>query len=155
MKGEDYLSTDPSFAIDFAPNGTLKGLGDILTRKRYASTLEKIGKEGADTFYDGEIALATINAIQKENGTMTLKDLLDYRSKSRNPVQVSYRDFKITSDAVPAGGTQGLSIMKTIEGYDTIGQPEAVNLATHQLDEAIRFSWAEVHILLLVFGAEC
>lgn len=154
MKGEDYLSTDPSFAIDFAPNGTLRALGEILTRERYAATLEKISNEGANTFYGGEIASATINAIQKANGTMTLQDLLNYRSKSRKPVQVSYRDFMITSDAVPAGGTQGLSIMKTIEGYDTMGQPEAVNLATHQLDEAIRFSWAEVNVLLPVLGTE-
>ena len=31
-----FLVEDPQFAIDFAPNGTRVGLGDIMTRKRYA-----------------------------------------------------------------------------------------------------------------------
>lgn len=35
----NFLVEDPTWAIDFAPNGTRLGLGDILTRKRYADTL--------------------------------------------------------------------------------------------------------------------
>ena len=35
----DFLVEDPNWAIDFAPNGTLVKLGDVMTRKRYADTL--------------------------------------------------------------------------------------------------------------------
>ena len=44
----NFLSEDPNWALDFAPNGTLVGLGDIITRKRYADTLETIANEGPD-----------------------------------------------------------------------------------------------------------
>ncbi|KAI9870339.1 MAG: hypothetical protein M1823_008771, partial [Watsoniomyces obsoletus] len=49
----DFLSKDPNWALDFAPNGTLVGFGDIITRKRYADTLETIANEGPDAFYNG------------------------------------------------------------------------------------------------------
>lgn len=35
----DFLTYDETWALDFAPNGTRLGLGDIMTRKRYANTL--------------------------------------------------------------------------------------------------------------------
>ncbi len=34
----DFLTYDSTWAIDFAPNGTRLGLGDTMTRKRYANT---------------------------------------------------------------------------------------------------------------------
>lgn len=43
---ENFLVNDPAWAIDFAPNGTLLGLGDTITRRRYADTLEAIAKRG-------------------------------------------------------------------------------------------------------------
>lgn len=49
---ENFLVNDPTWAIDFAPNGTLLGLGDTITRRRYADTLETIanhGKRSRDT----------------------------------------------------------------------------------------------------------
>lgn len=74
----DFLTFDSTWALDFAPNGTRLGLGDIMTRKRYANTLESIAECGPDAFYTGAIANATIQALQKSNGTMTLSDLANY-----------------------------------------------------------------------------
>lgn len=79
----DFLTQDPAWAIDFAPNGTRLGLGDIMTRKRYADTLESIAEYGPDAFYTGAIAEATVRALQKSNGTMTLCDLADYTIQIR------------------------------------------------------------------------
>lgn len=49
---DNFLVNDPTWAIDFAPNGTLLGLGDTITRRRYADTLEAIAKRGK-TMYQG------------------------------------------------------------------------------------------------------
>ena len=43
---DNFLVNDPTWAIDFAPNGTLLGLGDTITRRRYADTLEAIANRG-------------------------------------------------------------------------------------------------------------
>lgn len=45
-----FLVEDPSWAIDFAPNGHRVKLGETITRKRYADTLEAIATQGPDVF---------------------------------------------------------------------------------------------------------
>ncbi|MCJ1309979.1 hypothetical protein MMC25_003640 [Agyrium rufum] len=139
----DFLTKDPNWALDFAPNGTRVGLGDILTRKRYANTLETIAFEGADAFYTGAIARNTVAALQLSNGSMNLKDLEDYKVISRKPVEIEYRGYRILGCGVPASGAVALSMFKTVEGYEDFGKDDAMNISTHRLDEAMRFAYAE------------
>ncbi|KAI4112950.1 MAG: hypothetical protein LQ345_005975 [Seirophora villosa] len=140
---ENFLVNEPTWAIDFAPNGTRVGLGDTMTRRRYADTLETISKRGVNAFYDGPIANATIQALQAQNGTMTLDDLKNYTAVIRKPASITYRDYKLTACSAPSGGGVVLSVMKTIEGYPDIGDPSSLNLSTHRLDEAMRFAYGE------------
>ena len=137
-----FLTTDASWAMDFAPNGTLVKRGDRLTRKRYAATLQKIAQEGADTFYTGPMAWDTIEAIRLSNGSVTLSDLAAYKVISRPAVEISYRDYKIYGCGAPASGAVALSALKTVGGYEDIGEPSAFNLSTHRLDEALRYAYA-------------
>ncbi|KAL9136996.1 MAG: hypothetical protein Q9175_001801 [Cornicularia normoerica] len=141
--GPNFLAENPNFAIDFAPNGTLLGLNETITRQRYADTLETISKRGADAFYTGPIANATIQALKAANGTMTLEDLKNYTVAIRKPAQINYRDYKLTACSAPSSGTVALSVMKTIEGYSEIDEAATLNLSTHRLDEAIRFAYGE------------
>ena len=140
----NFLVEDPSFAIDFAPNGTLKGLNETITRKRYADTLEMISEYGADAFYNGPIANATIQALKATNGSMTLADLKNYTVAIRKPAQITYRDYKMTACSAPSSGTVALSVMKTVEGYQDFGLASTLDLSTHRLDEAIKFAYGEV-----------
>ncbi|KAH7305069.1 gamma-glutamyltranspeptidase-like protein [Rhexocercosporidium sp. MPI-PUGE-AT-0058] len=136
--GNTFLTDDPQWATDFAPNGTLLGLGDTLTRTRYANTLETVAKHGAKAFYEGDIANHTINALRASNGTMTLSDLANYRISIRDPISITYKGYNLYSCGVPSGGSVALSILKIIEGYSTSDS----NLSTHRIDEAMRFSYA-------------
>lgn len=142
----DFLTYDETWAIDFAPNGTRVGLGDTLTRKRYANTLESIAEFGPDVFYCGAIANATITALQKSNGTMTLQDLADYSVQIREPSHINYRGYNIHSGSSPSSGAVVLSTMKIIEGYD-MHSPSQLDLSTHYLDEAIRFAYGQRTLL--------
>lgn len=136
-----FLTEDPSWALDFAPNGTLVQLGQIMTRKRYADTLETIANEGASAFYEGAIAQATIAAIQATNGTMTAHDLANYSIALRDPVSIDYRGYKVTSCSAPSGGEVALSILNIVNGFDGFGDPGQINLTTHRFDEAMRWSY--------------
>ncbi|KAI1101388.1 gamma-glutamyltranspeptidase [Jackrogersella minutella] len=141
--GKNFLIEDPSWAQDFAPDGTLLKLGDTMTRKRYGKTLEQVAEHGADAFYTGPIAEATIKYIQDNNGTMTLEDMSAYRAIVREPVSISYRGFKLFSSGVPSSGAVCLSTLKTMEGYsayDTDGAADA-NLTLHRFDESMRFAY--------------
>jgi gamma-glutamyltranspeptidase/glutathione hydrolase len=136
----NFLVNDPTFAIDFAPNGTLKGLGDTLTRKRYADTLETIGEYGADAFYTGPIANSTIQALRRANGTMTLADLKNYTVAIREPAAIDYKGYHIKSCAAPAGGVVALAALNIFKGYNN-ADPAQLNLTVHHLDESMKFAY--------------
>ncbi|KAK5448026.1 hypothetical protein LTS15_009050 [Exophiala xenobiotica] len=139
----NFLVDDPNWAIDFAPNGTLLGLGDTITRKRYANTLESIANEGPDVFYNGPIAEATIAALQAQNGTMTVGDLQNYTVAIRPTANITYRGYRMFSCSAPSSGEVALSVMKTLEGYTDFFTDGSVNLSTHRMDEAMRFGYGE------------
>ena len=142
----DFLTYDETWALDFAPNGTRLGLGDVMTRKRYANTLESIAEHGPDAFYRGAIANATITALQKSNGTMTLSDLANYAVQIRQTSNITYRGFKMHSGSAPSSGAVVMSIMKIVEGYD-MSTPSQLNFSTHYLDEGMRFAYGQRTLL--------
>ena len=139
----DFLTEDPAWAIDFAPNGERVKLGETMTRKRYAKTLETIAKKGADAFYKGPIAEATIAALQAADGIMTLEDLANYTVAVREPVQITYRGHKLTTTNAPSSGVVALSALNILAGYDGFGEPRNLNLSMHRLDEAFRFAYGQ------------
>ncbi|OLN85274.1 Gamma-glutamyltransferase-like protein 2 [Colletotrichum chlorophyti] len=139
----NFLTDDPAWAIDFAPNGYRVKLNETITRKRYADTLETIGKKGVDAFYTGAIANATIAALQKANGTMTLEDLKNYTVAIREPAQIPYRGYKLTACNAPSGGIVALSALNVLSGYEGFGDPAQRNLTVHRIDEAMRFAYAQ------------
>ncbi|KAJ5291817.1 Gamma-glutamyltranspeptidase [Penicillium angulare] len=142
--GEDFLSLDPTWAIDFAPNGTRLGLGDIMTRKRLADTLERIADHGPDAFYSGAIAETMIKAIQNSNGTMEVQDLTDYSIAIRNISQINYRGYTVTSTTAPSSGVVALNILKVLNTYqDLFSDEKTVNLSTHRMGEAFRFGYGQ------------
>lgn len=140
--GNNFFVEDPNWAIDFAPNGTLVTVGDTMTRKRYANTLETISMWGPDAFYTGPIANATITALRKSNGTMTLDDLKNYTVAIREPLSVDYKGFKVTGTGAPSGGSVLLSILNIFGGYDT-SDPAQINVTTQYLDESMRWAYGE------------
>lgn len=146
---DDFLVNDPQFAIDFAPNGTRVGLGDTITRKRYANTLEKIAKGGPDAFYHGEIAEATIRALQAANGTMTLNDLANYTVAIRETESVEFMGYKVTSTTAPSSGIVVLSALNILNGYDDLFVDGTLNLSTHRMEEAMRFGYGQVSLVAI------
>ncbi|KAI1262816.1 gamma-glutamyltranspeptidase [Xylariaceae sp. FL1019] len=143
LSDNSFLTDDPTWAIDFAPNGYIVKLNETITRKRYADTLEVIAAEGADAFYTGAIAGATIAALTKTNGTMTLDDLKNYTVAIRKPAEITYRGHKLTACSAPSGGVVAASALKIVDGYEGFGDPAAINLTTHRIDEAMRFAYGQ------------
>lgn len=81
-----------------------------------------------------------VKAVQDANGTMTAKDLSDYKVVVRDAISIDYRGFKLYSTGSPSSGSVALSILKTIEGYGVTGLKH-LDLNTHRLTEAIRFAY--------------
>lgn len=59
----------------YAKDGAFLPVGATLTRPKLAHTLEIIAEEGADIFYEGQLAKDLVEAVVAEGGVMTLNDL--------------------------------------------------------------------------------
>ena len=144
----NFLTKDPSWAADFAPNGTLVGKGDVMTRNRYANTLRIIAKGGVEEFYGGVIARSTLKALRAHNGILNQGDLENYTAILRKPLSTSYRGYRVTTGSAPSGGSTALSALNIIENYPKWDTATWRNLSAHRLDEAFRFAYGQVSIVL-------
>ncbi|KAM6507185.1 hypothetical protein FALCPG4_018567 [Fusarium falciforme] len=136
----DFFTRDPSWALDFAPNGTRARRGDTIYRKRYADTLELIGLYGPDAFYHGPIAERISHAT---NGSITLKDLGQYSVRHLKTANTTYRDYRLFSTVAPSSGAIALSMLKIMEGFDNFFKHDTANLSTHRLVESMKFAYGQ------------
>jgi len=136
-----FLVEDPVWAEDFAPNGTLVKLGDTITRKRFANSLDKIASQGARVFYEGELARSMIDLIQAKDGIMTLDDLRNYQVRVKPALSIQYRDYRLFTTDAPSSGAVMLSILKTMEQYSPQQLAANANLTAHRFVEAMKFAY--------------
>ena len=144
--GEDFLYTNPSWSVDFAPNGSRLGLGDIMTRKRYATALEQIALLGPDVFYSGHLGRQFVAAAGASGGIMTMGDLRDYKVVVRNYSEIDYRGYRVITTTAPSSGIVIANILKVLSSYDGMFTQKNMNLSTHRLDEAIRYAYGLVSV---------
>lgn len=105
------LAINPPTAAYFFPNGKALEAGHWLKNPEYANTLTRIGREGIDAFYRGEIAEAMAAAAQAEpnGGTLTVEDIAAYKPVKRPVICGDFRDLSICTTSPPSSG--GAQIM--------------------------------------------
>jgi gamma-glutamyltranspeptidase/glutathione hydrolase len=105
LLAEILVSTAECAAL-WAPGGRLLGEGDLLRDPELGDALERLGRDGAEPFYGGDIAAAVCDWVAPRGGALTLAQLRAYRALEREPIRVSYRDREVLTNPPPsAGGT--------------------------------------------------
>jgi len=96
----------------YEPHGKYLGAGDNLENPQMAEFLDQLAKEGADSFYFGEIAARIDREMRQGGGLLTAEDLAAYEVKERAPLAVNYGDHLFLTAPEPSmGGTLiGLSL---------------------------------------------
>jgi len=102
----EIATSTPECAALFAPGGRLLREGDTFRNPELGDALERLGREGAAPFYDGEMAAAVIDWLDGRGAMLTASDLAAYRVIDREPVRVVYRGRDVVTNPPPsAGGT--------------------------------------------------
>ncbi|KAF3395492.1 Gamma-glutamyltransferase [Talaromyces pinophilus] len=136
----DFFAKDPSWAMDFAPDGKRLRRGDHFSRRRYADTLDVIADRGPDAFYKGFIAERIVNAT---NSSITLEDLKEYSVRKLKTASVRYKDHMIFSSVAPSSGAILLSTLRVLDGFDNLFASGSIGLSTHRLVEALKFAFGQ------------
>ena len=94
-KGDAHLKKDPvAAAYFFRPDGEPREVGFNLRNPELAGVLRRIAAEGSRAFYEGEVAQAIVDKVQKHPtnpGKLSLADLAGYQPKKRAPICHDYR----------------------------------------------------------------
>lgn len=102
----ELLASTPECAALWAPTGTVLREGDIYRDHELGESLMRLGADGDEPFYRGDIAGAVCDWLAARGGSLTRADLAGYGPIAREPVQVAYRDREILTNPPPsAGGT--------------------------------------------------
>ena len=108
----------PNIKEVYAPNGAAPKRGEIFKNPALANTLEKIGKQGRDVFYKGEMAQTMDAFMKKVGGFLSYKDLADHTSEWIEPVSTNYRGYDVWELPPNGQGIAALQMLNILEGYD-------------------------------------
>lgn len=126
------LQKYPGFAEIFMPGGKAPAKGEIFKNPYLANTLEKIGKEGRDVFYKGEMAEKMVKYLREQGGFFTLKDFADHHSDWVEPVSTNYRGYDVWELPPNGQGIATLQMLNILENFDLksmgFGSPEYMHL---------------------------
>jgi gamma-glutamyltranspeptidase/glutathione hydrolase len=144
LKGSRSLASSPESKRIFQRNGSFYEIGEKLAQPELAQTLERIAKNGANEFYEGETATRFAGEMAKNGGIITLSDLKSYKAIERTPLTGKYRNYTIiTSPPSSSGGIALLEMLGILEGtgYEKGGAGSAS--AIHYQAEAMRRAYAD------------
>jgi len=138
------LARFPESKRIFLRDGKPYEAGDLFVQPDLARTLERIRREGAKDFYQGETARLLVADMASHGGLITAADLKDYAVAERQPLTGTYRGFQIISAPPPSSGGIGiLQMLGVLEGsgYEKSGAGSAAEL--HFLAETMRRYFAD------------
>jgi gamma-glutamyltranspeptidase len=82
--------------------------GDWVKRIAYSKTLAYIARHGIDAFYghgsDPWIARAMVDAVEKEDGVLSIEDLQGYDVQVYDPVNTTYHGNVVYTTDAPSCG---------------------------------------------------
>jgi gamma-glutamyltranspeptidase/glutathione hydrolase len=167
----EYLRGSPATARTYLnADGSLKTPGMIIKNPDMARTLERIAAEGADDFYDGEIAGRIASDMAANGGLISAADLANCGPEETQPLWSDYRGLRVSSCPPPGGGIMVLQMLNILENFDLAAMghnspdyirtvAEAMKISTVDKDRSVgdpRFVDVPVaHLLDKGYAAEC
>jgi gamma-glutamyltranspeptidase/glutathione hydrolase len=138
-RNREELGRFPTSAAVFLPGGNPPAPGDTLRQSDLALTLERVADQGADGFYRGQTADLIVAEMRRGGGIITAEDLAGYRAVWRDPVQSTYRGWRII--AMPPSSSGGVTLTEMfniLEGYGlpAFGSARLMHLETEAMRRA-------------------
>ena len=127
----------------FMPDGYPPPPGAKVIQRDLADTLERIGREGKDALYKGQIAAAIDEEMRRNGGLLSSQDLAEYEAQVLDPVRTSSRNHELLGSPVPAGTITHLQTLNILENFDLHRIARGSSEHLHLFTEAARHAFAD------------
>ena len=98
------LSSRDEGAAIYQPGGRPLGEGEVIRLPELGDLLERVGDEGPDFAYRGDVARALSEWVLERGGLLTAEDLAAYRPLERRPARTEYRGREVLTNPPPSSG---------------------------------------------------
>lgn len=150
LESETHLREDPLAAAFYYRDGEALPEGYILKNPALAAILRQIAEQGAQAFYQGDIADDMVNRVQQHptgGGVITHEDLLAYQPAIREPICTSWKRYAVCGFSPPSSGhltiMQMLGMLEYLPVNQLIEQGKQSVDWLHQFIEVARLSFAD------------
>ncbi len=118
--------------------------GETWKQADLAKTLRRIMYDGVDGFYTGQTAQMIADEMAQGGGLITLDDLANYETVTREPVKGTYHGYEIAAMSPPSsGGVHIVQMLNILEGYNLQGDGHNSAAYLHKLTESMRRAYAD------------
>ena len=104
--------------MELTTDGRAPRPGEIFRNPGLARTFRRVAEGGKAAFYQGEIAAAIVDVIQKAGGCLEASDLDAHHSTWETPISVTYRGVRLWECPPNGQGLAALLGLNLLEGYD-------------------------------------
>ena len=129
----------------YLPDGELPVVGSVLRNPDLADTYARLGREGTDVIYGGQIGKDIVRTVQAPPktkdaalpvpaGFLQNSDLTAYRVKKQKPTKVRYRGLDVYSMAPSSSGGSTVGEALNILGTTTLSTMPRTQALHHYLD---------------------
>ena len=122
--------TEEARAI-YAPDGSLLDVGETIRMPYVGDLIERLGAEGPAFLYEGDVAHTVSEWVLQRGGTLTERDLAEYRVVEREPASAHYHGREILTNPPPSSG--GILIAYSLDLMERLNPP-----AEHRLRTLVR-----------------
>ena len=127
----------------FLPNAQVPRPGDDISNPALATTLERLARQGAAEFYQGETAWRLTEFLAASGGVLTPEDLAAHQSTWVEPISTTYRGYRVWELPPNSQGFTVLQMLNLIQPYNLQGMGHGSADYYHLLVEATKLAFAD------------
>jgi gamma-glutamyltranspeptidase / glutathione hydrolase len=117
---EPIFRSSPECSELYAPGGRLLAEGERFRFPELGDLLDRLGAEGPDFLYSGDVAKASSDWVIARGGLLSREDLVAYEVIEREPARVRYRGREVLTNPPPSSGgiliADALGILERLDG---------------------------------------
>jgi gamma-glutamyltranspeptidase/glutathione hydrolase len=139
------LAADPVLAAELLrPDGSPYRGGEQMRRPALQTTLERLSRDGIESFYAGPLANDIVAAVTEGGGILTKADLAGYRVVERQPLLARYRGLDVVGMPPPSsGGGVIATALAILEPYRLRDLGNGSSTYEHLLAETLKAVFAD------------
>src|SRR3989440_4813988 len=133
---DPLLAAEPEGRAIYNPEGRPLRAGEKVRFPELGDLLERLGAEGPDFLYTGDVADAVSDWVLARGGLITREDLAAYEVIEREPARARYRGRDVITNPPPSSG--GILIAYALDLLERLGRPGDVRTIVEVMDRVNR-----------------